>query len=615
MSAKEIVSSVIGPRSKRSAKAIVQDALDKANVKPVTADGNADIPADGNDAKPESAKVGNDAGSSVNAENGDQKTIEVTFSLDPEMVKELGSAMPKGAKPDDRQDTLMPGDGETSQEDTSRSSAREFDQDEPMAEDEAIAEDSRHSNTPIENCRAEDPMFCPYHGAQKMTSMITDEIAKVMGVDPATKGIKVSVDKSGSDFTARATFPSSLSLYDQQSVEQGIWSFMRTKGIKNNTTRPSSATSPSNPQQTESSARFSTNTLKERMPQGYTDADYDAARAKQDIGIFGEWMDDLIEDFGDPNSDIDPQDLEDLMAKQSELEDMADQLKTGGNQQTTSQFKGAKHDFEEKYHDVRGIADLPQIQTVPDAEKMRDDIASKRHNAGDWWNAKEEIGDLRRQLGLTTAGGRALPMKTIQSKYPMLFDNWDKFKTKYENLYMGSLAKILGNGRTDTGANGKFADAQKAGDLRKMKGALHTLKYATEEYADLMPAFKQAMQEHKDDLLNYAQQNGITVVPYVPKQNPNAPAPGGQTSQSQGMASTAPTFNDIMTALNGIPRGILNSVIMNGVNGGNFIEFISGSPSYVQSLIPSLSAKFPNSKFTFVPHSAATGGYDRIQID
>lgn len=640
MSAKSIIQSVLGNKAKTTAKSIVQDALEKARVS--------------NKPERQGAEEGHQSEAEHKfdiAQQGDKKVIEVSFTLDPEMVATLGAAMPKGAKPDDRTDSLDTGskDGGTSHDDVSedavrqkpasQTSEREFDQDEPAsndkskleqdgetspsgvkAEDEAVVLDGRHSNTPIENCRAEDPMFCPYHGAQKMASMIMAEIANHMGVDPAKKGISVSVEKNGPDFTARATFPASTSLYDEQTIENSIWSFMRTKGIKNNLNRPDSNLSTTNQAERETTAQFSTESLRERMPQGYTDSDYDVAKAKQDLEIMNEWMDDLIEDFGDPNSDIDPQDLEDLMNRQMELEDLSGQA-ASGNPQAASQFKAAKKDFEEKYHDVRGIADLPQVKTVQDAEKMRDDIAGERHKAGDWWNAKEEIADLRKQLGLTTASGRALPMKTIQSKYPTLFGNWDKFKTKYENLFMGSLAKILGNGRSDTGANGKFSDAQQNGDLRKMKGALHTLKYATEEYSDLMPAYMKAMQDHKNDLLTYAKQNGITVVPYVPKQPP-APqqtTPGtasgsNSTSQTSTTATAStPTLQNVQSAISSVPAGIVSNIFQNQ-NGENIIQFTNGNTNYAQSLIPSLQQRFPNSKITFYPGTTSSSGADLIQI-
>lgn len=626
MSAKSIVQEVFSKMmGGKSAKAIVQDALVQAGL----------AQEESEDAKQELNAV----------KQGDQKVITFSFTLDPQMVAELGKAMPKGAKPDDRGDVLNPEDGDGSSrqqssgeavvtevtgeqnddDDGEESRDGSVDDDDPQAtptaQDEAIACDGRHTDTPIENCRAEDPMFCPYHGAKRMEQMISDEIKKVMGVDPATKGIKIAVEKSGSDFTATATYPSSMSLYDQQSIEQGIWSFMRTPGLKNNTTRPVSSNNYNQPVPDTTTAGFSTESLKERLPQTATPADYDVAKAKQDIEIFNEWMDDLIEDFGDPNSDIDPADLENLMNQQMELEDLVNQA-ASGNPQATSQYKAAKKDFEDTYHDVRGVADLPQVQTVQDAEKMRDDIAGNRHKAGDWWNAKEEIADIRKQLGLLTSNGRALPMKTIQTKYPSLFASWDKYKTKYENLFMGSLAKILGNGKTDLGANGKFEDGHQNGDLRKMKGALHTLKYATEEYCDLMPAFMKAMQEHKGDLLQYAQKNGVAITPYVPKQPP-APLQGqqqqhaqttpGAMGASQAAYVSTPSVQAIQVALNGVPAN-LNAKVIKNQNGEHLVEFVSGNSNYVQSLIPSLQKQFPNSTVSFVSGSANNNGMDYIKI-
>lgn len=635
MSAKSIVQEVFGKMmSGKTAKAIVQDALGQAGL-----------------AHEEEHQAQGDKGHEESqpkfqtVQQGDQKVITFSFTLDPQMVEELGKAMPKGAKPDDRGDVLNLEDGGDSsrQQSSGEAAATEatgeqkddddgeesrdgsVDDDDPQAtptaQDEAIACDGRHTDTPIENCRAEDPMFCPYHGVKRMEQMISDEIKKVMGVDPSTKGIKIAVEKKGPEFTATATYPSSMSLADQQSIEQGIWSFMHTPGLKNNTNRPVSSNNYNQPVPDTTTAGFSIESLKERLPQTATPADYDAAKAKQDMGIYNEWMDDLIEDFGDPNSDIDPTDLENLMNQQMELENLVNQA-SSGNPNATSQYKAAKKDFEDLYHDVRGIADLPQVQTVQDAEKMRDDIAGNRHKAGDWWNAKEEITDIRKQLGLLTSNGRALPMKTIQAKYPSLFASWDKYKTKYENLFMGSLAKILGNGKTDLGANGKFEDGHQNGDLRKMKGALHTLKYATEEYCDLMPAFMKAMQDHKGDLLQYAQQKGVTITPYVPKQAPvqqqgqqqqtTQTAPGTAGASQMSSAST-PSVQTIQAALNGVPA-TLNAKVIKNQNGEHFVEFASGNSNYVQSLIPSFQKQFPNSTVSFVSGSANNNGMDYIKI-
>lgn len=646
MSAKSIVQEVFSiMNGEKTAKSIVQDAIGLSGI---AIDGQQESHSD-EEAKPKVQVI----------QQGNQKVITFSFTLDPQMIEKFGKAMPKGAKPDDRGDVLDPNGGDSpsqqqtpdevatnqigEQKDTAgdavleenptddkgsdwqkpnetvRESPKEDGSDDnqdddddeesrdksvddddpqatPTAQDEAIACDGRHTDTPIENCRAEDPMFCPYHGAQKMTSLLQEAIAnrvKQHNLTPQqSQAIQSSVTKDGpSSFKMTVTYPVSTSSAVEKSIEDGVLDFLNSKGIQVND-KPSASLRPGGLPTITST--LNTQSLKDRLPQGSTQADYDVAKAKQDIGIFNEWMDDLIEDFGDPNSDIEPTDLENLMNMQMGLEDLVNQA-ASGNQQAASQFKSDKKGFEDFYHDVRGIADLPQVQTVQDAEKMRDDLAGNRHKAGDWWNAKEEITDIRKQLGLLSSSGRALPMKTIQTKYPSLFASWDKYKTKYENLFVGSLAKILGNGKTDFGANGKFEDGQKNGDLRKMKGALHTLKYATEEYCDLMPAFMKAMQDHKGELLQYAQQKGVPITPYVMS------------------SALTPSVQTIQAALNGVPRGVVSNVTQNQ-NGEHFIEFASGNSNYAQSLIPLLRKKYPNSTVSFVSGTANNNGMDYIKI-
>ena len=101
MSAKSIVQEVFGKMmGGKTAKAIVQDALEQAGL-----------------AHEEEHQAQGDKGHEESnpkfqtVQQGDQKVITFSFTLDPQMVEELGKAMPKGAKPDDRGDVLNPEDG------------------------------------------------------------------------------------------------------------------------------------------------------------------------------------------------------------------------------------------------------------------------------------------------------------------------------------------------------------------------------------------------------------------------------------------------------------------------------------------------------------------------
>ena len=101
MSAKSIVQEVFGKMmGRKTAKAIVQDALGQAGLA-----NEEEHQAQGDmgheESKPKFQTV----------QQGDQKVITFSFTLDPQMVEELGKAMPKGAKPDDRGDVLNPEDG------------------------------------------------------------------------------------------------------------------------------------------------------------------------------------------------------------------------------------------------------------------------------------------------------------------------------------------------------------------------------------------------------------------------------------------------------------------------------------------------------------------------
>ena len=101
MSAKSIVQEVFGKMmSGKTAKAIVQDALGQAGLA-----NEEEHQAQGDEGHEESKPK------FQTVQQGDQKVITFSFTLDPQMVEELGKAMPKGAKPDDRGDVLNPEDG------------------------------------------------------------------------------------------------------------------------------------------------------------------------------------------------------------------------------------------------------------------------------------------------------------------------------------------------------------------------------------------------------------------------------------------------------------------------------------------------------------------------
>ena len=673
MSAKSIVQEVFGKMmGGKTAKAIVQDALGQAGL-----------------AHEEEHQEQGDKGHEEpqpkfqTVQQGDQKVITFSFTLDPQMVEELGKAMPKGAKPEDRGDVLNPEDGgdssrqqssgeavateatgeqkddagnttpeekpaddkgseddqngqkpnetvsESPKEDGSDDNQGDDDGEEsrdgsvddddpqatPTAQDEAIACDGRHTDTPIENCRAEDPMFCPYHGAQRMTSLLQDAIAnqvKQHNLTPQqSQAIKSSVVKESSgSFKLSVVYPTTVPPAVEKSIQDGIGDFLQTKGLQN---AEVPATAPGQGGQPTTESTFNTQSLRDRMPQGSTDDDYKAARAKQSLGIMNEWMDDLIEDFGDPNSEIDPTDLENLMNMQAELEDLVNQS-SQGNAQATAQFEANSKPFEELYHVVRGNADLADtIKTPQDAQKMYDDLKASRQKAGDLGESMNEVYDIRNQLGWQK--GRVGPKRLAKSNpqaWQALGKNWDRITLRSGNMYKhgGVVQNISDSAKA-------FGNALTAGDMKAMRGALHNLEWASEQYESDMKAFNEIFKDHKNDLLTYAQQNGITITPHTPKppaqQQQQAQTAPGATGASQTSSSSTPSVQTIQAALNGVPTGVVSTVIKNQ-NGEHFIEFTSGNANYAQSLIPSLQQKYPNNTITFVSGSTTNNGKDYIKI-
>lgn len=108
--------------------------------------------------KTSSLAVAQDAADETSKEN--LVTIRRVFKISSDKMKELG-----------REDK-----GEEEKKDDADGEVK--------AQDEAIAEDAlskRHSSTPLEDCKAKDPRYCPYHGAMQMTKDF-DEMFKNAGI-------------------------------------------------------------------------------------------------------------------------------------------------------------------------------------------------------------------------------------------------------------------------------------------------------------------------------------------------------------------------------------------------------------------------------------------------
>ena len=111
-------------------------------------------------------------------------TYSLVVSIDPEVQKEMSKAMPKGMKRDDLADDLGDDGGGATlplwehAEDSAPCGLFTAVLDELAAD----ASPSRYSKTPLTNCRARDPMFCPYHGDKAIKAAVETTLAAMKGI-------------------------------------------------------------------------------------------------------------------------------------------------------------------------------------------------------------------------------------------------------------------------------------------------------------------------------------------------------------------------------------------------------------------------------------------------
>jgi len=427
------------------------------------------------------------------AENEDGTvTFSMAFTLDPEVQKKMAKAMGKGVKREDLSDDL----GESGREDGDPDGddgdqvGKKFADDEAedaapeqgvfaMALDEMVeTEDasSRHKNTPLENCRAKDPMFCPYHGAKATEKWLTDEMTKAFGGN-LPQGVSVSVDGDGHNFNVKVSTNAGT---NSGPILAALTGLSAKNGVN---ATPSSAY-----HVTSSGSNGNEHTME------YTNPNH---RDKE--GMIAEWTDNLLEDYAnDPNSPVDAQEMADFLSEYADYQGVMDDPNS-----TDQQKKDAFASASDKYHALRAQIDEASVQTPADAAKRRQDFSDRRQKAGDWWNMVSEAKEVWQAAGVRPGSrANAYPAAAQQVR--------GDFQKRYSNLY-NSACKPYEQ------AEANYQTALQSGNMHDIRTALHALDYASQLYEDLMPSFTKTAQAYKQEADNYAQSQGVTVPAYQPK--------------------------------------------------------------------------------------------------
>lgn len=416
-------------------------------------------------------------------------TLTLSFSIDPEVQKEKAAAMAKGTKRDDQADVELDENGEPVSKEQSAEDAAPCDSNPDQSvfsdaldslQDVATEDASRH-NTPLANCRAKDPMYCPYHGTQATQKFLEDEISKLGGTIPGT--IAVDTD-DGHNFKVSITVPAGT---NGQPYYNALSALMQKKGIK---ATPSAEVSPNQTDEVYE-AKFN--------DPGHKDKD----------AQFDEWVDNLLEDYAnDNNSPLDPNDLATFLGDYSDYKAMPGNIEnTYNNSQTPPTQQdfakaAAKRNVEEAYHNLRADVDMAHVKSVQDAQAESAAISAIRSKAGDWWNSVQEAAHIWNACGIRKGSS---DKKYPQQAQPIR----ERFHKKYSSFYR-SICAPYDNAVREYSA----AITAASPDMKQIRRALHKMNDYANAYEDAFPSFKKIADEYTNAANAYAKQQGVTVPPY-----------------------------------------------------------------------------------------------------
>lgn len=366
-------------------------------------------------------------------DNGDGTvTLSISFGLDPEVVAEKAKAMGKGVKREDLSDDL--GFADDVEEEKAEDDAQEVvgqkrdaegddDEDEDpyngvnvedtmfsdaldelAGHDETDAEDAkigRHGVSPLENCRAKDPKFCPYHGQRAWQQQVENDL-KAAGVNGATVTVTEDEHKThlADSGTGRYTVDVKCAAGDEQKVAGVLQGYLQMKGIKDPTYVPAKVGK---------TARGTHPAVPGRgVVQGPGGADVNFVRDRKanpddKYGTIQELMDDLMDD---PNVDYSNQEQMDMLNDLSDIldnkiaplvDEQTHELKDPNDQQ---KYDGLEHEAYDKYHQLSAMVALPNVKSMGDATTAETDtIRQFNSDYKSFTDANDEINNVKKALG------------------------------------------------------------------------------------------------------------------------------------------------------------------------------------------------------------------------
>ena len=335
-------------------------------------------------------------------------TITRTFRLDPAAVADLGSARSGRAAP--------------SGTPANPSAAAN-------AQDSAAAAccDSKGHDTPLENCKAKNPMFCPYHGVPAMKQSF-EAIMKAQGLQNC--GFDIVKKPSGAFAISVNCSPGA-----QPYVEKALDAFLGQQGMIQ---IGETANEP------DDKASVMSSVFKQDTLQRPTDAE-----------MLGEWTDALFED----EDLVGTEEFGDLLSMQAELEELAG--KENPTDEESAHMAELAQQAKDLYHKLKGQSDYKDIQDIADAILKGDELAE---------SFEKTYGD-----------AKALQSQLQQAKHdtwgtkinPVGFPGSDEVSSSG-----GAILKYDGDAMTE--AKNALAEALENEDLDAAKLALHQMESVAE---------------------------------------------------------------------------------------------------------------------------------------
>ena len=516
-------------------KEIAEEAIDEDIIEEMK-----DVSLPGLDQPQDAAQEGTpDTPVAVTNNTDGTVTYSLEISFDPDMQKKMSKAMPKGMKRDDLADDLSEteevdeeseeGEGETAEDSAPRGVFA-------AALDEifsgylpgfAPAEDaapSRHSNTPLENCRAKDPMYCPYHGDKAIKKAIEDNLAKTgvsaytVTVTPSGKGkYTISVN------TPTPTPAAATAILGAFSDSQGNKKSGINLAIGQNTTTQN------------------------------VGVQVDPAEDR-DIAKLDEWMDDLMLDIDADQTllqELDPKDMRDLF----DARDTVSLTPPTVNGQPNPIFEQSLKDARDKYHALRAQIDYRHVKSPLDAKTMEDAIDQ---------HMKKLAGDYHAEKAPVDAAKKAI---FPNGRFPNGFAKSHPWASDY-NKSSTRVGYFCQKDYDDA----RSADLNLApADVKGRRTAISEMTFAWEQYADALDDYKKEVPKFMKEFENWAM-NDPSITPAQFK------AAFPNSSAKQGATANAPA-NAVNTNPNSSGKVNLPQSWSNFVMGANRVLPTDGLPN------------------------------------